>query len=124
MDAHPPSPGPVRLSDEADFVLGDLSVHPSRREAVRGGTRQQIEPRVMQVLVALVRAEGAVVSRDDLIHRCWEGRVVGEAAINRCIFKLRELAAAGDGSVSFRIDTIARVGYRLEGAPAATATIP
>jgi TolB-like protein/DNA-binding winged helix-turn-helix (wHTH) protein/Tfp pilus assembly protein PilF len=72
----------------------------------------------MQVLVALVRAGGAVVSRDDLILRCWDGRVVGEAAINRCIFKLRELADAGEGRTYFHIETIARVGYRLE--PAAT----
>jgi TolB-like protein/DNA-binding winged helix-turn-helix (wHTH) protein/Tfp pilus assembly protein PilF len=102
----------VRLAAESDFVLGDLAIHPSVREVVRGGKRQQVEPRVMQVLVALAHANGAVVSRDELIRRCWDGRVVGEAAINRCIFKLRELA--GEGRASFHIETIARVGYRLE----------
>jgi TolB-like protein/DNA-binding winged helix-turn-helix (wHTH) protein len=105
---------PIRLAAERDFALGDLAVHPSVREVVRGGERHQVEPRVMQVLVALARADGAVVSRDELILRCWDGRVVGEAAINRCIFKLRELAEAGEGRASFRIETIARVGYRLE----------
>ena len=111
----PPRSDPVRLAAEPDFALGELAIHPSVREVVRDGRRHQVEPRVMQVLVALARANGAVVSRDELIHRCWDDRVVGEAAINRCIFKLRELADAGGGTASFHIETIARVGYRLEG---------
>src|SRR5258708_29584401 len=68
----------------------------------------------MQVLVALYRAKGAVVSRDDLIARCWEGRIVGEDAINRAIWRLRKLAEA-DGDANFTIETIPRVGYRLVG---------
>ena len=43
----------------------------------------------MQVLVALAAADGAIVGRDDLTRRCWEGRVVGEDAINRVISRLR-----------------------------------
>src|SRR5690348_8182951 len=120
----PPSAEPVRLAAESDFVLGDLVIHPSVREVVRGGERHQVEPRVMQVLVALARANGAVVSRDALISRCWDGRVVGEAAINRCIFKLRELAVAGEGRASFHIETIARVGYRLEAVDRAGHPLP
>jgi TolB-like protein/DNA-binding winged helix-turn-helix (wHTH) protein len=116
--------GAIRLSDESDFALGDLVVHPSLREAVRNGERHAVEPRVMQVLVALVRANGAVVSRDELIRRCWDGRVVGEAAINRCIFRLRELAEAGEGGASFHIETIARVGYRLGAATGASHASP
>src|SRR5205085_1486283 len=83
--------------------------------------KDQLEPRVMQVLVALARAGGAVVSRDELIERCWEGRIVGEASINRCISKLRELSESS-GPRSFTIETIPRVGYRLMSAsePAAT----
>ncbi|WP_297695100.1 hypothetical protein, partial [Phenylobacterium sp.] len=46
-----------------------------------------LEPRVMQVLVALARERGEIVSRDDLIASCWAGRIVGEDAINRCTFR-------------------------------------
>ena len=105
---------PVRLSAERDFSLGDLDIHPSVSEAKRGESRQHVEPRVMQVLVALASAGGAVVSRDELIQRCWDGRVVSEAAINRCISRLRALADRGDGTRSFHVETIARVGYRLQ----------
>jgi TolB-like protein/DNA-binding winged helix-turn-helix (wHTH) protein len=115
-DPLPASHVPVRLSAERDFSLGDLQIHPSVSETLRDGRSQHVEPRVMQVLVALAGAGGAVVSRDELIERCWDGRIVGEAAINRCISRLRALADRGDGTRSFNVETIARVGYRLQAA--------
>lgn len=50
----------------------------------------------MQVLVALHRRMGSVVSRDELTQSCWEGRVVGEDAINRCLAKVRRLVERMD----------------------------
>ena len=114
------SDGPIDLADEADFQLGALLVSPSTREVGRGELRELLEPRVMQVLVALFRADGRVVSRDELIARCWEGRIVGEDAINRAIGRLRRLSEA-DGEASFGIETIPRVGYRLMAGPSAEA---
>src|SRR5690242_19487443 len=105
---------PVRLSAERDFTLDDLEIRPSVSEAIRDGQPQHVEPRVMQVLVVLAGARGAVVARDELIRRCWDGRAVGEAAINRCMSRLRALADRGDSSRSFNVETIARVGYRLQ----------
>ncbi len=103
---------PVDLAHIADFNLGGLEVSPSRRQVVRGDDRETLEPRVMQVLVALWQANGQVVSRDDLIARCWEGRIVGESAINRVTSLLRKLSES-NGGVDFSIETIPRVGYRL-----------
>jgi hypothetical protein len=47
---------PIRLSEEPDFALGGLAVRPSLREACRDGHKERLEPRVMQVLIALARA--------------------------------------------------------------------
>ncbi len=105
---------PIDIGAEPDFALGDLSVHPSLRQVGAGGRRQTVEPRVMQALVALVRAEGSVVSRDRLIEHCWGGRLVGDDAINSCIAKVRGLAALTTPP-AFEIETIPRVGYRLHG---------
>ena len=104
--------GPGSLADEDDFQLGNIRVRPSTCEVEAGQARERLEPRVMQVLVALTRAQGAVVSRDDLILQCWGGRIVGEDSINRCVSKVRQLAELG-GSKAFEIETIPRVGYRL-----------
>src|SRR6188768_1887433 len=97
--------GPIELSREDDFRLGGLQVSPSTREVTRDGQRESIEPKAMQVLVALHQAEGRVVSRDDLITRCWDGRIVGEDAINRVVWRLRKLSEADSGA-SFTIETI------------------
>jgi len=66
----------------------------------------------MQVLVALARANGDILTREALTVLCWDGRIVGEDAINRVMSRLRRLSE-GIGGGSFRIETITKVGYRL-----------
>ena len=101
----------VDLARSQPFRLGALEVDPPRRRVSTGET---LEPRVMQVLVALARARGAVVSRDELIRTCWDGRIVGEDSITRVIGALRRLAEDRGGG-AFRIETVPKVGYRLVG---------
>jgi DNA-binding winged helix-turn-helix (wHTH) protein/tetratricopeptide (TPR) repeat protein len=104
---------PVDLALEQPFRLGQLAVLPRSRELdAADGTRLTLEPRVMQVLIALARADGATVSREELIRTCWNGAVVGEDSINRTISVLRK-AAAGIGGGAFGIETIPKLGYRL-----------
>ncbi len=102
----------IDLARVAPFRLGALHVTPATRQVARGHATETLEPRVMQVLVALHQADGAVVSRDELIARCWHGRIVGDNAIQRTISRLRDLAG-GMGAGSFRLETVAKVGYRL-----------
>jgi len=118
------SGGPIDLSAAPAFRLGGLEILPSTREVrIAGRTEHLAEPRVLQVLIALVSASGAVVSRDTLIQRCWDGRIVGEDAINRAIAKTRQLAGLSRPP-AFTIETIPRVGYRLLVAPASTVASP
>jgi TolB-like protein/DNA-binding winged helix-turn-helix (wHTH) protein len=103
-------PGEIQLADEPELAVGRMIVRPATLEILFDGARETIEPRMMQLLVALARARGQVVSRDSLIVSCWGGRAVGDDAINRCVAKVRRLA---DGTAGFKIETINRVGYRL-----------
>lgn len=73
----------------------------------------------MQVLVALNRRRGDPLSREDLSQLCWEGRVVGDDALVRCIVKLRKLFLRDPG---VEISSIPKVGYRLRIIPAAAAS--
>lgn len=102
--------GRIDLAKEADFLLGGFHVQPSTRQIVWEGVSETLEPRIMQVLVALARQRGQVISRDQLIETCWEGRIVSNDALNRCISKIRKLAEAHG---AFSIEAIPRVGYRL-----------
>jgi DNA-binding winged helix-turn-helix (wHTH) protein/tetratricopeptide (TPR) repeat protein len=114
----------IVLAHVAPFRIGAAEARPAVRELIGPSRREVVEPRVMQVLVALAQANGETLSRDDLIQWCWEGRVVGEDSINRVISRIRRLGKTV-GAGSFRIETITKVGYRLvadgaaAGAPAA-----
>lgn len=103
-------PTAIDLAHEAPFAVGSLKVSPATREVTGPDIEEDLEPRVMQVLVALARKRGAVVSRDDLVQSCWGGRIIGDDAIHRCIAKVRRL---GEASGAFELETIPRVGYRL-----------
>jgi class 3 adenylate cyclase/tetratricopeptide (TPR) repeat protein len=110
--------GGTSLARAPSFRLGGLEVRPPTREVIGAGGAALLEPRIMQVLVALAGRRGEVVSRSELIDLCWAGRVVGDDAINRCIQAIRRLADSDGG---FSIRTVARVGYRLEEANGAAA---
>ncbi len=51
-----------------------------------------------------------MVTRDELVEQCWDGRFVGEDVINRSISTLRQFAQRAGG---FEIETVPRSGYRL-----------
>ena len=115
-------PGEIVLAHEAPFSIGNLRVDPPTRQVSTADRHETLEPRVMQVFVALARAKGGIVTRDELILWCWGGRVVGDDAIHRAIFRLRQVASE-IGQESFAVETITKVGYRLVSAPA-TQTSP
>ena len=109
----PPSTGSrVRLGQATDFNLSGLRVSPARREVAFGGETRILEPRVMQVLVALAENRQSVVPRDQLALTCWGGLNVGDDAMNRCIVALRRLARDFHPQ-PFTIETVPRVGYSL-----------
>jgi DNA-binding winged helix-turn-helix (wHTH) protein/tetratricopeptide (TPR) repeat protein len=118
----------IELSRTPDFCLGPLSVRPSLREVRSRAQSLVLEPRVMRVLVALAERPGDIVGYEELIERCWDGRVIGDNAIHRVIGKLREMLSALDPGGALAIETVAKVGYRLapggEEAAAAPATAP
>lgn len=102
----------IKLAQVPPFRLGEVLVDPPRRRVSRGDRSEILEPRVMQVLVVLAEANGAVISRDELIERCWGGRIVGENAINRAISHIRQMAS-DLGVDCFELETITKVGYRM-----------
>lgn len=110
------------LSKAEAFLLGPLRVDPALRLLAAGERLFVLEPRVMRVLVALHEAAGAVLSRDDLIERCWDGVIVGDNAINRVMSQLRRALADLTGE-AVRLETITKVGFRLV-ADGDAATLP
>lgn len=113
---------PIRLAEAAPLTIGTLHICPSTLELRNGPERTMIEPRMMQVLVVLAQAQGATVSRDELVARCWGAVTVGDNALQRVISRLRDLAETMGRDV-FTIETVKRVGYRLVAAASLPAAV-
>ena len=84
------------------------------RELRRDGVPVPIGQRALMVLDGLVAADGAVVTKSELMARAWPGLVVEEGNLTVQIAGLRkELGARPDGQDW--IVTVPRVGYRFAG---------
>jgi DNA-binding winged helix-turn-helix (wHTH) protein/TolB-like protein/Flp pilus assembly protein TadD len=92
--------------------IGEWIADPAKNELRRGADVIRVEPRAMDLLVALARKAGEVVSREELLATVWPGVVVGDEALSQSVTKLRR--ALGDESRAPRyIETISKRGYRL-----------
>ena len=99
------------------FRLGALKIDPNTGEAAGPGGTEKLDPKVMDVFVALAESAGHVVLREDLLARIWPNVVVTDEALSRCIYELRRqlsLAAGGD-EIRQLIETLPKRGYRLNG---------
>ena len=102
----------MRASQLQAFRIGDRIVEPmlSRIDGESGSTH--VEPRAMDVLVALAQRAGEIVGRDEIIAAVWKHPHVTDEALSRCISILRH--ALGDDQDEPRyIETVRKRGYRL-----------
>jgi two-component system, OmpR family, alkaline phosphatase synthesis response regulator PhoP len=93
--------------------FGDVVVDPGARTAHRSGVETPLAPKEFDLLWALVEANGAAVSRDDLMERVWGyGADVLSRTVDTHIAELRRKLEPGDAA-PVHILTVRKVGYRL-----------
>jgi TolB-like protein/DNA-binding winged helix-turn-helix (wHTH) protein/tetratricopeptide (TPR) repeat protein len=97
---------------KGDFRIGHWLIEPTLNRISQNGATNHLEPKIMQVLVCLARAENAVVSKQQLIDEVWKGTFVTDDVLTRAISVLRE-AFGDDARDSQIIQTIPKQGYRL-----------
>ncbi len=105
--------------------FGRFRVLPHRRQLLADGQPIELGGRAFDVLMALIEARGAVLTKDELMGRVWPGRIVEENSLHAQISTLRK-AFAGQRDL---IRTVAGRGYQFTGeihaaAPAATVAAP
>ncbi|MEH0938204.1 response regulator transcription factor [Micromonospora psammae] len=91
------------------LVRAGIVADPARREVHRDGRYVPLSRKEFAVLVELLRAEGAVVSAEDLLERAWDEHIDPFTNVVRVtMMKLRR--KLGDPSV---IETVPGAGYRI-----------
>ena len=112
IESVPLTPKTPRDLSTSGFWLHDWCVYPDLDRISRDGATVHLEPKVMDLLVYLARHTGQVVSKNDIIDAVWEGHIVANSALSRCMALLR--GALGDDARQPRyIETIPKRGYRL-----------
>lgn len=92
------------------FELGDLSVNLESYQVTCQGKELQLTPSEFKLLVALIRSQGRVLTRERLIDMVQgEGVTVVDRAIDTHVFGLRKKM----GRCSELVETIRGVGYRI-----------
>jgi TolB-like protein/DNA-binding winged helix-turn-helix (wHTH) protein len=100
------------MTDVARF--DDFELDLRSRELRRGGSPVSLQNQPLRILEMLVTANGAVVSREDLISALWPaGTFVDfDRGLNTAVNKLRTALGDSAGTPRF-IETVGRRGYRF-----------
>lgn len=93
------------------FQFGGWLVDPSANTIENADGVRQMEPRTMDVLVALCSARGAVLSAEQLLAQCWGSTLFGDSPVHKNIAHLRRLLGDSARTPAY-IETIRMRGYR------------
>ena len=80
----------------------------------RNGQRVVLTPKAVDLLIALVQAEGEPVGRQELLRRVWPDTLVEDGSLTSHVFLLRRVLGAPADGQQF-IETIPKRGYRFVG---------
>ncbi|MDB5101935.1 MAG: DNA-binding response regulator [Cyanobacteria bacterium RYN_339] len=99
----------------AAMTLGVVTVDFQRLELRRAGKRVDVPTRAIEVLAALLRADGRIVSRDALLDAVWgRDQVVNPRTVDNLVVKLRQ-AIEVDPDRPHHLLTVHGRGYRFVG---------
>ncbi|GGC66386.1 winged helix-turn-helix domain-containing protein [Undibacterium terreum] len=94
-----------------ELIFGDCSVARARRRLARHDRPVEVGDRAFDLLIALMDAQGKVLTKDQIMEQVWPGRIVEENTLEGQISLLRR--ALGEDRVAIR--TIAGRGYQFVG---------
>lgn len=94
-----------------DFAFGATVVVPRRREVLHRGAKIDIGNRAFDLLLYLVESRGDVLSKDQIVARVWNNRVVEDNTVEGQISALRR--ALGEDRLAIR--TVNGRGYQFVG---------
>src|SRR4051812_26874836 len=93
-------------------VFDAFELDPARVELRRNGAPVHVELQVFALLVLLVENRERMVSKDEIIEKVWDGRIVSDAAVSSRIKSARQ-ALGDDGATQRAIRTVHGQGLRF-----------
>jgi two-component system KDP operon response regulator KdpE len=100
--------------EEAVVAAGDLTIDLARRKVTRAGTDVRLTPTEWGLLEVLVRAEGRMVGRQQLLHEVWGPAYNSETNYLRVYTAQLRRKLENDPAQPRHIVTVPGMGYRFE----------
>jgi TolB-like protein/DNA-binding winged helix-turn-helix (wHTH) protein len=94
------------------YRFGEFELDPATVELRAEGELRRLEPQVFALIAYLVENRDRLVSRDELLEKVWDGRVVSDSALASRV-KVARRALDDDGRAQRVIRTIHGRGFRF-----------
>lgn len=94
------------------YRFHDCELDDSKRVLRRRGREEQVQPKVMDLLIFLLRHRARVVPKELLFHELWPDAIVTEASLTRLAKEARRVVG-DDGRRQRIIRTVHGRGYHL-----------
>ena len=105
----------AEIRNETTLQKGSLSMNLDKHEAQWGGELLELSALEFDLLETLIRNEGHVLSREQLISSVWGYDFFGDTrAVDTAIRRLRARLREVDSRAAESITTVRGVGYRLD----------
>jgi len=105
------------------YRFGPFELNLATAELRAGGRVRAVEPQVFALLALLIANRDRLVTRDELIEKVWDGRIVSDAAVSSRVKSARQ-ALGDDGTSQRLIRTIHGRGFRFVGEVSQIARAP
>jgi two-component system OmpR family response regulator len=98
--------------DRGSLTVGDLRLDPVARRVWRGDVEVGLSGQEFELLAAMARRPGKVLSRDQLFHLAWDVAAEQRSnVVDACVKGLRDRVDRPFGRTS--LQTVRGIGYRL-----------
>lgn len=104
---------PLRSRSAKPIEVGDLRIDPAAHTVTLEGEPIDLAPREFDLLTALARQAGQVVSIDDLLAQVWGAEYAGESQVVYVHIRWLREKLEDDPKNPERIITVRGVGYKL-----------
>ena len=94
------------------YRIGSFLLVPGRRELSLGETTVPLGSRAFDLLLALIKRQGQLATKDELMAEVWSGTIVDENNLAAQVSALRKVLSA-DPSLARDLQTVPGRGYRL-----------
>lgn len=100
------------MPDPKRYEFGEFTLDAVERRLFKGSQAVPLQPKVFDVMLALVRHAGRLVTKRELLELVWPESFVEEGILSVSVAGLRKALGNGEGSRRF-IETVSGSGYRF-----------